>query len=529
MEKIKTILSTFILVGFSVCLTIPNFGRAQSQTPDNWKCENKVKGSWHFGVAPSGCDARVFGEDSYVWDTYLPVVFNEQRPTSKERNHYMEELAAILREAAARYIKKRKPEVSAAESTGFVRAILTMAHQESYWTHYRQHTDNRLKMMRGDNGHGHGMMQIDDRWHFVEINKGVGWSLVDNLVASFEEYFSGWEKAPKSKCLADATNFRARARAAYSAYNGGSSKICRWTNPSDTWAANDKGFIDKYDNQLWQKYIEYPKELSTVNVECLIEGQESCPLRNNPVDPGGPQEGKIYTTSRQQHCIFKEGNFYCIENSRDLACLQVWSGGPGTEVSPMTDQMEREEIRQVLDRHELCVTQTGVRLHAVGVTLKTNREIQMRATPAGNPVVVVPTGQTLQIYDFELRKPQEGKRYYQVSWQGHAGFIYAGNNQDFDQWTNRVNNNLNGALIANRGQNITVTKSAGITLRETIGGKSLLAVPVETLLVVDQVVVRGEANEIYYRVKFNNKLGFIYAGRSLPQKTFLEWTVPLVK
>ena len=250
--------------------------QAYNATPDYWQCDNRVNGTWTFGHAPYGCDARRFGDDNFVYTNLGPAVFNDNLSASGERARYMSDLYPILREVADYYIWLRKPNVDSAEFQAWRRAVFAIAHQESYWSHYRKATDNRLKLMRGDYGHGHGIMQVDDRWHYVAVTGGKGWKLTDNIIYSLEEYYRAWQNAPTSGCLSSASNWRNRARAAYSAYNGGPSKICRWTNPNDTWARNDIGYAAKYDNQDWLGYVADTTAAPKVDVSCLIQGGSLC-------------------------------------------------------------------------------------------------------------------------------------------------------------------------------------------------------------------------------------------------------------
>ena len=495
----------------------------QNKTPDNWQCLNRVGGSWTFGQAPSGCDASSFGEDSYVWNTYQPVVLDLKNVSVPEQSRYMDEMGAVLRESASTYLKKRKPSASAAEVIGFAHAIFALAHQETYWSHYRINSENRLKMMRGDSGHGHGLMQVDDRWHFVEINKGVGWNLMNNLVYGYELYFAAWESADKANCVVNNDDYRSKARAAYSVYNGGASKICRWTNSSDKWAANDKGFVDKYDTQKWKPLITDPEKRSQVNIDCLLDGQESCPLRSPAGNEDIPLENSVYQNSQNELCVFRTGSFHCISNTRDLACLQRWAGGVSDEITSMTPTMENKEKKELFDRHDLCLSKTDFEISEMGSVLKVGKNINLRATPAGNPLLMIPSGAILQVYDYEVRTQTEGNRYYQVQFNGQWGYFYAGNKLDHDQWASITTLKNKELLIANNGQKIKIINNTGINLRDSIGGKVLVNIPKSKLVTVIKAVTQSESNELYYQVTYLGKTGFIYAGRSIPDKTFNQW------
>ncbi len=91
---------------------------APYSTPNYYQCYNKIGGSWNFGRVPNACDVNPWGDPQYVEDKFTPVVFNDSNPsgTSAERNRYMNELHAMLRDSVAYYIQQRKPSVSASDA-----------------------------------------------------------------------------------------------------------------------------------------------------------------------------------------------------------------------------------------------------------------------------------------------------------------------------------------------------------------------------------------------------------------------------
>lgn len=523
--RICKIFNTKLFLLSLVLWCLPNLSlAAPNNTPDHWQCENKVAGVWSFGVAPYACDASTFGEDTYVWKTYLPLIFDIKKNAEKERVRYMDELAAVIRESAELYIRKRKPQVSQDEMQAFIHASHAMAHQESFWSHYRLHEDGTLKMMRGDYGHGHGLMQVDDRWHFVAVTKGTAWNVVNNIVYSLEEYYDNWEAATQAPCMTDPNDWRARARSAYSAYNGGASRICRWTNPDDKWARNDKGFIQKFDGQQWSQYIKDPSKKTVVNVPCLVDGNENCPMRDFAKPPEGPQPGKIYQNSRGEYCGLGDGGFICITNSKDLSCLQRFVGVTDESFSRMNSQVEKSIPREPVDRHSLCVNKTNLGVHPLGTILKATKAIYVRATPAGQMTHVLPEGALVQVFDFEVRQQNLAKRYYQIYWNGQWGYVYGGQLSDHRQWFKKTNEPLKGALIAKPGEKVRVQNSSGVNLRTTIGGVVLTQIPQNSELLVSEVIGRGDVNELYYKIEYAGGSGYIYSGRGFPEKTFSQWT-----
>lgn len=525
MKKLKHPSKISRLVLSFVTLFLFSHLMAQNKTPDYWKCENKVPGQWNFGIAPAGCDVSPFGEVQYVLKTYGPVVFSEEDNSEQERSRYMEEMALVLREAANDYIHKRNPEVSEEEALGFMRAILTMSHQESYWTHYRNIPELPLKMMRGDHGHGHGLMQVDDRWHFVDVNGGAGWNLMKNILYSMEQYYAGWMKSLDAPCISSPLDYRQRAQAAYSAYNGGMSKICRWTNPNDKWARNDKGFLEKYEKQLWFTHIQSDRSTSEINVDCLMEGHENCPLRTLSSIEDRPDENSIYDFGSESFCIFRNEEFYCVSDIRDEACLGTWARASSEKIHSVSRESFSSFPKRFLDRHDLCIQRIGQSVFPVGSVVQTKKDIYLRGSPAGSPLGVVPSGTVLQIYDFEYRDSKLGKRYYQVSWKDSVGFIYGGEKANQELWIRATTlKPLASQFIARPGERVEVIRRGGINLRSTLGGAKLLVIPQGTQLAVQSIHVVSDSNEVYYKTKLRETEGYFYAGQDLPEKTFLQWS-----
>lgn len=236
----------------------PGNGSAEIQPSDWWKCAVRLGGNWTFGRAPFGCNVAEFGSTAVVRSDFSSYIFDDDAPRDGERIRYMEALHAYLRDQAADYLRSRRPDASDPEVEAWQQAVYTTAHQESFWTHYREASTvngRLLTMIRGDSGHGHGMMQVDDRYHTNAIAAGIGWRLDDNLIYALDIYYAEWQRAPAQWCVSFPEDWVARARSAYSAYNGGPGQICRWTDPDHIWSANDQGFYDKYVLSQWQYYV----------------------------------------------------------------------------------------------------------------------------------------------------------------------------------------------------------------------------------------------------------------------------------
>ena len=228
-------------------------------TPSDWEdCPERLGGTWAFGRAPFGCTVDEVGSAETVRTDFADYIFDDAVQRTSERDRYMNALYEFLLEEAADYLRDRKPDVTDEEVGAWQRAVFATAHQESFWTHYRKgdaDAERLLTMIRGDMGHGHGLMQIDDRWHTDAIAAGVGWRLDENFLYALDIYFSEWERALSTDCVDAPNAWESRARSAYSAYNGGPTQLCRWTDPDHRWAQNDEGFYDKYSFQRWLNHV----------------------------------------------------------------------------------------------------------------------------------------------------------------------------------------------------------------------------------------------------------------------------------
>lgn len=270
----KTIFSLRTAVAVSlIALAFASETTEAKRTPSYYKCSGRVAGDWSLGLYPSGCDASSFIADSVIWNSYRPLVLDERSNLATERARYAQEMNALLREASQNYLRRRNPNVSSTELAWWTLAIQTVANQESGWSHYR-FSQGRLKMMRGDSGHGHGLMQIDDRGHFPAIQNGTAANLMGNLTYAFDLYYRLWQAAPSKGCVRSPSNYEARLRAAWSAYNSGSN-FCRWQTRSRD-HQKDEQLYAKFRARPWTSFVGDPDRRSSINVDCLIDHPQGC-------------------------------------------------------------------------------------------------------------------------------------------------------------------------------------------------------------------------------------------------------------
>ncbi|OUR96747.1 hypothetical protein A9Q84_10425 [Halobacteriovorax marinus] len=495
MKRIMTLILLFLIT------LAPNVTAAPDDTPDWWNCNNRTSGEWKFGRAPDVCDMDSFIDLNYVNNEFSDFVFYDSEDRDSERERYMTEVHALINEVANYYYKKRRSEVSEAELQVFLRSALSIGHQESFWSHYRTPTHGKVQFMRsgGDYGHGHGMFQVDDRWHFPAIKDGTAANIVMNMIYSLEEYFDAWERAPAAGCAAE-DDYEARGRSAYSAFNGGPSRICRWTNPNDRWARNDKGWWSKYQNRGWENYIQDFDKVSSVDVDCIVQGNEGC-LRDSD-DDDEPQVGRIYKSEAGKFCSFTNGEFECVSLLQDASCLALKGGDDFANYRGrfrrMPKDFEDEYNFSEIDRHEVCHNFSND-LTRVSKSIKVLKNINLRKSPAGAWLVTIPANRVVQVLDFNLKSSFKEERYYKVKYKNHIGFIYAGNKEDSKSWSLEVSEKAEDRTIAANSDKVRVVEESGVSVYSADGTLLRELVLDEVIEVMDSSVL-GSLNEIRYAI-----------------------------
>lgn len=487
---------------------ICNQSFAQNKTPDYWKCNNKSGGSWNFGRAPSVCDVDQFIDPGYVSAEYGPAIFDDAKEVTEERARYMSEVYGLIKDTARYYIESRKPDVSEEEVQQFIHAAYAIGHQESYWSHYRIPSNRRYQYMRGDYGHGHGMFQVDDRWHFTAINQGRGANLILNMIYSLEEYYDAWQRAPSMSCVNGEADWRARARAAYSAYNGGASRICRFTNPKDKWARNDEGFRLKYDDRSWERYVDDLDREGYLNIECAFNEGENCKKGENSVLP---REHIIYRSSKYGSCVYKKDSeeFFCSTANESCLFTKV-NGADSTSyaVGVFKDIWDEFQVSEV-SKEGICSEIDG--LYSRGAKVEVLKNINVRKTPAGEKIGVINSGSVTQVIGLDISHPITQDRYYKIVFGKSVGYIFAGSKSDYAAWAKISQKAFSYQLFATAGQYVKASdghKSVDDQQVELEEGKSYLVLDVH---------IDGEA--LVYKLEADGIEATFYAGNLEAENT----------
>lgn len=534
MKNIKHILTIVVLASSTLFAT--HEGRAQNKTPDYWQCSNRVGGEWNFGRAPSACRVSPFQNENDVSKYWDAITFKDSATRSSERVRYMSEMNSFILNMGVSYLKKRKPNVSKDEQTAWLNALLPLVNQESFWTHYRKANSTGMHMMRGDFGHGHGLMQVDDRWHFVKVKEGGAARIEENILYAFDIMYDAWERAAKASCVSSPSNYLARTRAMYSVYNGGNTKVCRWTNTNDRWYKNDKNYWDKYNAKAWVKYIDGRKP-TAFNYSCLVQNgglkcfDPSIPNPDpNPEDPdvdvgaGELSKAEIYLVGTNYQCTWNGSFLSCLPYSMGENGLQCLKDLFGIDQAVQPTDLATITSKPVEVKHINPSTKcTSTSLANIGSFVETQVAINLRKTPGGDKIGVLSKGHTFQVLDNYVNTTSK-IRYYLVTDGKITGYAHGGTNEDASYYFKQTTRKTNVQYVANIGDRIVIKNSVGINQRKTAGGTLIQLIPRNERLDVIGRVIQGDDKDVYYKVKFRGQEGYIYSGRLAPSPTSMAWT-----
>lgn len=257
--------------------SIPDRAPSEYKLTSPLSCLNRISGSWNFGNVPAACNVRTQQSPDEVQREYAQgAIFPDAQNNDNSRSQYMTTMYAAVRDLGEYYMRRRNPGADGAEVSGFLRGLYALLTQETLWTHYRRGVDGIIRYMRGDQLYGYGIMQVDQRSHSAALKRGVGGDLIDNMLYGLDIFYSNWVKSATVSCVSSRTDYVARARAAWSAYNGGAGSICRWANSGSKYASFDRSYFSRYQSQPWLAFVQNMQAPASINVRCLAEGVRPC-------------------------------------------------------------------------------------------------------------------------------------------------------------------------------------------------------------------------------------------------------------
>ncbi|CAN5391687.1 hypothetical protein BH10BDE1_BH10BDE1_19190 [soil metagenome] len=520
---------------------------AKSNVPFVRECTNRDAGVWEWGEASDGCDANRFGAVSRIKFVYNEFVFDRSTADNAEqRKDYMTNVNALLRDLSTQYIKARRPDVKDDEVAAFINAIRTVAHQETFWSHYRIAAKGGYKLATGDHNISHGMMQINQRFH-ASRDQDRSFDLVGNVGFGIEHFYEEWDAASKTKCINRVKNqsreqtLENMTRAAYSSYNGGPGAICRWTNPKHPWAKNDKNYFRKLKAHEWSEWVRTEDQKLKIDLECVRSGDELCAVAQDRKDEYISSRALIMEDGTS--CVTIDGkSLSCARDARVFTCL----AGLSPEIAAATPLKIKSSDRAIVDlpkkfydnRLELCA-KSFPSLASIGDIVTTQQAIAARNNIGGKTVGFAKKGQSFQILDVDIDLDEKAERHYRVRFPNKVeGWISAGDATTTTTGTlvtiQRMAMATPDAKLAQRwlptkGAQLEIAKADGLKLLVSPENSAGSSTEVKGQLAkgstveVEDVQILGAANEIWLRVRSNSEVGYIYAGRTFPALTVEQW------
>jgi hypothetical protein len=172
---------------------------------------------------------------------------NSWAPQRQDLAEYLPMVGGLLNASAKKAGNRRKLDPAYQEL--FRRLVLSTAWQESCWRHYVISDDRKLVPLRSGTGDV-GLMQVNERvWRGFYDQQQLRWDIDYNSAAGAEVLVDYLVKyAIRKGEHRQPGGFTNLARASYSAYNGGPSKVSRYR--SDKASAYGR----KVDALFWEKY-----------------------------------------------------------------------------------------------------------------------------------------------------------------------------------------------------------------------------------------------------------------------------------
>lgn len=435
-RSIATSLLTVVISFVSV-----SSAQAEGKSADkSFVCNNPdVRGGW--GALKLGCDADQFGDVERIQSIYPMLVFDRRNPDPAHLAEYLTNMNAIIRKVAHDYYLQRIPDAKPKTLEAFMRATVAMGAHESMMSHYRISADGNYKLMTGDHLVSHGVMQVNQNYHSNK-DYDTSFDLVGNVVGGLDEYFLAWNNALKQQCFWQSngakpsleTMLENRARSAYSAYNGGPSRLCRYTNTTSRFKEHDEDFRKNYHDQPVLKFITDQNRPSPVNTACILNGDDLCAMAKPARDHYVKSRPLVFPDGKT--CLTSDGTTYtCATDMRVFSCLakidpKVLDHDP----VKLPKIPSNAKVRIVQDREPLCMKAVKG-LIKVGSTIVLNKEILVRKEIGGSPIGNTHLGRVYQVVDYDLRLGGKTERFYKIVMHGdEQGWIYGGSDEDFADW-----------------------------------------------------------------------------------------------
>ncbi len=172
-------------------------------------------------------------------------------------------------------------------------------------------------------------------------------------------------------------------------------------------------------------------------------------------------------------------------------------------------------------KENLLSSTVGVGVFELGSFIKLKQDLNLRKSPGGEKTAILLKGDEAQVVSIKLNKT--GNRYYQVYTKGMIGYVYAGDNQSYDQWVEQAWRSKEKKFLARSGDVVRIKNKNGISIRIKPGDKRVSLIP-EGSTVTVRGLKQGEDGKIYYKIKHRSYSGYIYAGNLEKRASLSFWT-----
>jgi hypothetical protein len=207
-----------------------------------------------------------------------------------------------------------------------------------------------------------------------------------------------------------------------------------------------------------------------------------------------------------------------------MMCLNIQYGVTKGTLMP-NEEMTNNYKKTVHEKHQ-CFQKALPGLSHVGRSITSLIAINMRKTPGGASLKrKTIKNKVYQVLGYDILGAQ-GRRYYLVSENNQLGYIYAGDKNDYTKWTQSATHselNLSGIIIAQENDRIQITSKTGINLRTKPMGEILSRVPNKHRFSVEDVQVVGSSDQVFYKLTYNNIMGYVYGGKIKNGNTLKSW------
>lgn len=365
-----------------------------------------------------------------------PVVAasDQSQDVDAQKVMYLSKLYMALGEISEWYILKKDPAMQAFPLKVWKNAVFAKAEQEKMWEQFFM---EKAKQKEGKDNQKKSKKLIYSSFQqlsFLSHNDKAAWRFVKLFIDGMENYYFFWKKAASSSCVPKG-DVMARARAAFSSYNGGMSQMCRWHDAFSKVSTIDREFYQKMKQQSWKQYgikkpvIEVAKNLPPKMISKTIESKKLVlPKILN---------GQLVSLPSKEVCIMKSGTLNCLSRKSDTVCLSAITKFKNVEAKKVKATVANQYKIKRLNRFETCENYNS-ELRPISSLIKTKKKINLRTAPGGKLLGVVPKGVILRVKDFKLESLDEKHAYYKVSFDGKKGYIYAGTEKTSRRWISTV-------------------------------------------------------------------------------------------